>query len=84
VIYGMGETTIRVSDEFREWVKAHKRDDETMEETLRRLTRGPHPEEVAGLLSPEEAEELKSAVDRLREGDTDRKRRARDAFASDE
>jgi len=84
VIYGMGETTIRVSDEFREWVKAHKRDDETMEETLRRLTRGPHPEEVAGLLSPEEAEELKSAVDRLRDGDADRKRRARDAFASDE
>ena len=80
----MGETTIRVSDEFREWVAAHKRDDETMEETLRRLTRGPHPDEVAGLLSPEEAEELKSTVDRLREGDADRKRRARDAFASDE
>ena len=80
----MGETTIRVSDEFREWVAAHKRDDETMEKTLRRLTRGPNPEEVAGLLSPEEAEELKSAVDRLREGDIDRKRRARDAFASDE
>lgn len=80
----MGETTIRVSDEFREWVKAHKREGETMEETLRRLTRGPHPSEVAGLLSPEEAEELKSAVDELREGDTERKRRAREAFSPDE
>lgn len=43
-----------------------------MEETLRRLTRGPHPEEVAGLLSTEETKELKSAVDRLRVGDDDR------------
>lgn len=80
----MGETTIRVSDEFREWVKAHKREDETMEETLRRLTRGPHPSDVAGLLSAEEAEELKEAVDRLREGDAERKRRARGAFSTDE
>lgn len=80
----MGETTIRVSDEFREWVKAHKAEGETMEETLRRLTRGPHPSEVAGLLSPEEAEELKASVKRLREGDIERKRRAREAFSSDE
>lgn len=80
----MGETTIRVSEEFREWVKAHKAADETMEETLRRLTRGPHPSEVAGVLSPSEAEELKAAVDGLREGDAKRKRRARDAFEPDE
>lgn len=80
----MGETTIRVSDEFREWVKAHKQEEETMEETLRRLTRGPHPSEVAGLLSPDEAGELKSAVDRLRESDAERKRRAREAFSTDE
>lgn len=80
----MGESTIRVSDEFREWVKAHKAAGETMEETLRRLTRGPHPSEIAGLLSSREAEELKSAVKRLREGDAERKRRARETFSTDE
>jgi len=80
----MGETTIRVSDEFREWVKAHKAEGETMEETLRRLTRGPHPSDVAGLLTPDEARELKADVDRLRDGDAERKRRARETFSSDE
>ena len=82
-LYGM-EKTIRVSTEYHEWVKSHKRTDETMEETLRRLTRGPHPSEVAGLLTPDEAKDLKDAVDGLRESDEARKRRARDAFSSDE
>ena len=80
----MGETTIRVSEEFRARVKAPKDADETMEETLRRLTRGPHPREIAGVLSPGEAEALKESVDELREGDADRKRRARDAFEPNE
>jgi len=75
----MGKT-IRVSDDFHGWIKAHKADDETMEETLRRLTRGPNPEDVAGLLTPAEAERAKSAVADLRERDNDRLRRAREAF----
>jgi hypothetical protein len=79
----MGKT-IRVSDDFHAWVKAHRNGDETMEVALRRLTRGPHPNEVAGLLTPDEAEELKEVVKTPREGDGDRKRRAREAFASDE
>jgi len=77
----MGETTIRVSEAFREWVNAHKSDGETMEEPHRRLTRGPHPGDVAGVLTPDEAEE---AVDRRRSGDAARTRRAREAFAPDE
>jgi predicted CopG family antitoxin len=75
--------TIRVSEEFHTWVKSHKRDDETMEETLRRLARGPDPSDVAGLLTADEAEELKEAVKGSREGDAERKRAARDAFATD-
>lgn len=78
----MGKT-IRVSEEFHELVKAHNRDGETMEETLRRMTRGPDPGDVAGLLTDEEAEEAKAAVDELRRRDSDRLRRARDAFADD-
>ena len=80
---GMGKT-IRVSEEFYSWLEARRRDDESMEDALRRLTRGPHPSEVAGLLTPEQAEEAKEAVDELRESDSERKRRAREAFADDE
>jgi len=73
--------TIRVSEEYHEWLKAHKRDDETMEETLRRMTRGPHPSEVAGLLTEAEAEDAKAAVEGLRGRDRDRLDAARAAFA---
>jgi hypothetical protein len=79
----MGKT-IRVSEEFHELVKAHNRQGETMEETLRRMTRGPDPSDVAGLLSGEEAEEAKAAVEDLRGRDDSRLRRAKDAFDDEE
>lgn len=72
--------TIRVSEEYHEWLNAHNEDGETMEETLRRMTRGPHPSDVAGLLSEDEADAAKEAVDRLRGGDRDRLDAARSAF----
>jgi len=71
--------TIRVSEEYHEWLRAHKRSGETMEETLRRMTRGPHPDDVAGLLTEQEAADAKEAVDSLRERDRDRLDDARDA-----
>jgi hypothetical protein len=71
--------TIRVSEEYHEWLRAHKRSGETMEETLRRMTRGPHPDDVAGLLTEQEAADAKEAVDALRERDRDRLDDARDA-----
>lgn len=51
---------IRVSEEFHEYVVAHKRD----EETLRRLAAGPHPEDVAGIVSPETADEMRARCSR--------------------
>jgi predicted CopG family antitoxin len=72
--------TIRISEEYHEWLSAHKREGETMEETLRRMTRGPHPDDVAGLLSPAEADEAKEAVEGMRDRDTDRFDAASDAF----
>jgi hypothetical protein len=72
--------TIRVSEEYHEWLHAHKRDDETMEETLRRMTRGPHPSDVAGLLSDAEAETAKAVVEGLRGRDRDRLDAAVNAF----
>lgn len=78
----MGKT-IRVSEEFHELVKAHNREGETMEETLRRMTRGPDPSDVAGLLTPEQADEAKEAVGELRGRDSDRLAAAREAFAGE-
>jgi len=75
--------TIRVSEESHEWLHGHKRDGETMEETLRRMTRGPHPSDVAGLLFETEAKEAKEAVQRLRSGDRDRFDAAREALDGD-
>jgi len=72
--------TIRVSESYHEWLSAHKRDEETMEETLRRLTRGPNPSDVAGILSESEAEDAKAAVARLRGRDSGRFDAARRAF----
>ncbi|MEF8802191.1 MAG: hypothetical protein V5A56_14385 [Halolamina sp.] len=76
--------TIRVSEEYHAWLSAHKEDDETMEEALRRMTRGPHPSDVAGLLTDEEAEEANKAVSRLRGRDRDRLTAARRAFDSED
>jgi hypothetical protein len=75
--------TIRLSEEFHGWVKAHNEEGETMEETLRRLTRGPHPADVAGLLTDEEAAAAKEAVAERRRGDADRLERAREAFETE-
>jgi len=75
--------TIRVSEEYHEWLSAHKREDETMEETLRRMTRGPNPEDVAGLLTDAEAADAKEAVEELRGRGRPRFDTAREAFGSD-
>lgn len=76
--------TIRVSEEYHEWLSAHKRDGETMEETLRRMTRGPSPGDVAGLLSEDEVERAKAAVDELRGRDRARFEAARRAFGGED
>lgn len=76
--------TLRVSEEYHEWLMAHNREGETVEETLRRMTRGPHPDRVAGLLSEPEAAQAKATVRTLRERDRERLRSARDAFGGDQ
>lgn len=72
--------SVRLSEEFHEYVKAHKRADETMEDTLRRLIGGPHPEEVAGILSPETAEAIEEDLERRRETDVESKAKLRELF----
>lgn len=72
--------SVRVSEEFHEFVKAHKREDETMEETLRRLIGGPHPEDVAGILSSETAALMRDRLEEKRESDIEDKRELRERF----
>lgn len=72
--------SVRVSEGFHEFVKAHNRDDETMEETLRRLIGGPDPEEVAGILSSETAEEMRERIEAKEETESDDKRELRERF----
>ena len=72
--------SVRISTEFHEFVKAHNREGETMEETLRRLIGGPHPEDVSGILSSETAEEMRDRLDTKREADVDGKADLRERF----
>ena len=72
--------SVRISEEFHEFVKAHKRDDETMEETLRRLIGGPHPENVAGILSSETADTMRKRLETKRETDAEQKHELRERF----
>jgi len=72
--------SVRISEEFHEFVTSHKREDETMEETLRRLVGGPEPEDVAGILSSKTAETMRTRLDAKRETDAEEKRELRERF----
>ena len=69
-----------ISSEFYEFIEAHNREDETMEETLRRLVGGPHPEDVVGILSSEAADAMRKRLERKREADVEGKRELRERF----
>lgn len=78
-VYSMSKS-VRLSEEFHEYIKAHKRADETMEDTLRRLIGGPHPTEVAGILSPETADAIEEGLAGRREADVVSKEELRELF----
>ena len=71
---------VRISEEFHEFVKAHKRENETIEETLRRLIGGPHPEDVAGILSSETATAMRDRLEDKRKTDAEAKHKLRERF----
>lgn len=75
--------TIRVSEEFHELVRAHNREGETMEETLRRLTRGPDPEVLAEVVAGGDdraAREMRAAIEARREAGRERREGLRRRF----
>lgn len=55
--------TIRVSEELHARIKAHRREGETLNETLDRLIGGPSLRELAGILSEEDAEIFDEAIE---------------------
>lgn len=67
--------TIRVSEEFHELLKAHNREGETMEETLRRVMGGPDPSVLADVIGTDEevAAEVRTAIRKRRERGRDRR-----------
>jgi len=67
----MGTKSIQVPEKFHAYVKANKRDGETMGEALIRLAGGPHPSAVAGSLSDETAAGIRDAIE-ARGGTTSR------------
>jgi hypothetical protein len=75
----MGKS-VRISEGFHEFVASHKHEDETMEETLRRLIGGPHPEDVAGILSSETAERMRERIAEKRKTDIESKQELRERF----
>jgi len=80
-IYDMGKT-IRVSEDFHEVVRAHNLDDETMEETLRRLMGGPSPEVLADVVGGDDdvAAEMRDAIERKRDRGRERRADLRERF----
>lgn len=72
--------SFRVSPEFHEYVTSHNREDETMEETLRRLIGGPDPADVAGILSEETADRIEERLALKEEHSVDAKAEIRERF----
>jgi predicted CopG family antitoxin len=59
----MGTKHVRLDEEVYEAIRARKHEDETFSEAVERLVGGPSLLEIAGILSDEDAEAFRDAVD---------------------
>jgi hypothetical protein len=75
--------TIRVSDDYHRWLSAHNRPGESMEETLRRVSRMPDPEDFRGVLTSDEAEAVEEAIERAEDRSASKRANLRTAFSPD-
>jgi predicted CopG family antitoxin len=66
----MGTTTISLSDDAYERLKAAKHDEESFSDVVRRLTSGSQLSEYFGILDDEAADELEDFIERRREDRT--------------
>jgi len=63
----MSSKSVRLDESVYEAVKARKRDDETFSEAIERLIGGPSLMSIAGILSDEDAETFRKAVEDIDE-----------------
>jgi len=86
-VYTMGTKTISLADDAYERLKAEKREGESFSDVVRRLTNSATLEEYYGVLDPETADELETAVRERREtwtaDRTERSRRIADELEDD-
>ena len=75
--------SVRLSEEFHAPINAHNRDDETMEETLRRLIGGPSPAEFAETLSDETVAGMRAAIDATSENAVGKRERLTERLGDD-
>lgn len=59
----MGTKHVRLDEDVYEAIRARKHEDETFSEAVERLIGGPSLLELAGILSDEEADAFREAVD---------------------
>jgi hypothetical protein len=71
--------SVEISSEFHEVLEAHRRENETLEDTLRRLIGGPSPEALAELVG-DEGDDLREAVRQKRAAGRNRRARLRERF----
>jgi predicted CopG family antitoxin len=71
----MGTKMVRLDDDTYEYIEAQKRSGESFSEAIQRLVEPPSLLKLAGILSDEEANEMREAVEESREADIERRRR---------
>lgn len=79
--------SLDISEGLYEALESRRREDEELEDTLRRLVgepqsdaTGPHPEEVAGIISSETAERMRERIEDGGERDATARRELRERF----
>jgi len=72
--------SIEISSEFHEVLESHRREGETLEDTLRRLIGGPSPEALAEVVGAEDIDTLRDAVRRKRAAGRNRRATLREQF----
>lgn len=71
----MGTKMVRLDEDTYEYIEAQKRSGESFSEAIERLVEPPSLLELAGILSDEEASEMREAVETSREADIESRRR---------
>ena len=74
-VYVMATKTISLDEEAYERLKAHKREGESFSDVVKRLAGERSWHEVAGILSPEEADDLEGAIEEGRSASRERRER---------